>query len=377
MRIRLFGWILAAPNPRTTGILEMTTSSLTTLLDDMVRDACKAGADAADAMLVDEASVSVTYRLGKVETLERAESGDLGLRVFVGKRQAVVSATDRSRDALKELVDRAVAMAKLVPEDEFCGLADAQSITKQWPQLDMADDTQPDIDKMIAQAREAENAALAVKGVTNSEGGSSDASSAEVTFVASNGFVGHYRRTSYSLSAVALAGDNTQMERDHDFASCVVAADIPSPSIIGKKAGERTVRRLGSRENADRANTGGIRTTHRGWSCWPTGKRDFGSRHRAWHQLPERQAWAGDFYAPYHDHRRSVPCARLALPAFRCRRAFAEEMEHHRQGCVDDMAARYAFGAAIKAEKHRPCLAFAQRPARTFRQQSVYATGIA
>src|ERR1700684_2005850 len=126
------------------------TAEAVNLLTDLVVAAKKAGGDAADAMLIDATALSVGYRLGKVESLERAESGDLGLRVFVGKQQAMVSATDRRPHALKELVERAVAMAMAAPEDEFCGLAAADQITHDWPQLEMADDVEPTAEQMIA-----------------------------------------------------------------------------------------------------------------------------------------------------------------------------------------------------------------------------------
>jgi PmbA protein len=219
-----------------------------TLLQDLVTKACKAGADAADAMLIDSTSLSVSYRLGKVETLERSESGDMGLRVFVGKKQAMVSATDRKPTALKELVERAVAMAKSAPEDEYCGLADAKDIANDFQQLVLSDDHEPTAEELIAKAREAEEAALAVNGVTNSEGGDAGAGKVEITLAASNGFSGRYKRTSYSISASVLAGDGTAMERDYDFASRVFSKDMPSAASIGKHAAERTVRRLGARK---------------------------------------------------------------------------------------------------------------------------------
>ena len=224
------------------------SSAAASLLADIVANAIKQGADAADAMLIDAASLSVGYRLGKVETLERAESGDLGLRVFVGKKQAMVSATDRRPAALRELVDRSVAMAKAAPDDIFCGLADADQITKTWPNLQSADTEAPNAETLIALARQTEEAALSVKGVTNSEGADVGFSAAEVTLAASNGFTGHYRRTSYSLSASVLAGDGTQMERDYDYATRVFWADLPSPESIGLHAGQRAVKRLGSRK---------------------------------------------------------------------------------------------------------------------------------
>jgi PmbA protein len=226
------------------------SSAAADILGDLVQKARKAGADAADAMLIDATSLSVGMRLGKIESLERAEAGDLGLRVFIGKRQAVVSATDRKSETLDNLVSRAVAMAKAAPEDEFCGLADSGDIAKNWQPLEMADNAEPVAEQLIANVRQAEEAARAVKGVTNSEGAETGASRAEITLVASNGFTGFHCRTGYSLSAAVLAGEGTGMERDYDYASRTFASDMPSPEEIGRKAGERAVKRLNARKMA-------------------------------------------------------------------------------------------------------------------------------
>jgi PmbA protein len=224
------------------------TSDPENLLHELVATARKKGADAADAMLVDSASLAVTCRLGAIETLERAESGDLGLRVLIGKQQAVVSSTDRKMSALAELVDRVIAMARAAPEDEFCGLADPDQIARQWPQFETADAYEPSAEKLIEETRTAEDAARAVKGITNSEGAEAGFSSADITLVASNGFSGRYRRTHYGLSASMIAGTDTNMERDYDSASRVFAADMPKPAVIGRQAAERAVKRLGSRK---------------------------------------------------------------------------------------------------------------------------------
>lgn len=220
------------------------------VLHDVLRQARSAGADAADALLIDSTDLSVSLRLGEIESLERSESGDLGLRVFVGKRQAMVSGSDRKPAALAELVARAVAMAKLAPEDEFCGLADPSEIAKTIPALEMADTVEFSAEQLIEQARAAEDAARAVKGVTNSDGVGAGWGATGVTIVASNGFAGSYRRTGYSLSASVLAGEGTDMQRDYDYASRVFAADMPSPDSIGARAGERTVARLHPRKMA-------------------------------------------------------------------------------------------------------------------------------
>src|SRR3954471_13406576 len=117
----------------------MSQSDLLNILSDLIKDAKKSGADAADAIVADGTSVSVTYRLGKLEQLERSEGGDIGLRVLIGKRQAIVSSADRSKEALRELVERAVAMARHVPEDPFCGIAAPEQLAKTLPVLDICD----------------------------------------------------------------------------------------------------------------------------------------------------------------------------------------------------------------------------------------------
>src|SRR5262245_13298459 len=141
------------------------------LLEDLVSRARKAGADAADAVLFDSASLSLSQRLGNPEKLEREESRDLGLRVFVGKRQAIVSTTDTSAAMLNELVSRAVAMARSVPEDPYCGLAEPADLVRDYPKtLDLYDPVEPATAVLRERARMAEDAARAVKGITNSEG---------------------------------------------------------------------------------------------------------------------------------------------------------------------------------------------------------------
>src|SRR5260221_12335208 len=141
------------------------------LLQDLVGRARKAGADAADAVLFEGVSLSHARRLGKTEKLERSESQDLGLRVLIGKRQAIVSSSDRSPKMLAELVERTLAMARAVPEDPFCGLAEPDEITRDWPALDVLDPEEPSTETLIERARAAKGTALASKGVPNSEGG--------------------------------------------------------------------------------------------------------------------------------------------------------------------------------------------------------------
>ncbi len=218
-------------------------SILATLLDA----ARKAGADAADALHVEGVSSSVSYRLGKLEDVERAESYDLGLRVFVGQKVAFVSSTDFSADALAALPGRAVAMARLAPEDKFAGLAPKDRLAKAIPQLDLEDSTEPSAELLIERARDAEAAALAVKGVTNSEGGGASFSRNAVTLATSTGFFGRYAGTSHSIGVAVLAGEGTGMERDYDHASARHAGDLRGAEEIGRTAGEKAVKRLNPR----------------------------------------------------------------------------------------------------------------------------------
>ena len=218
------------------------------LLADLLAKAKRAGADAADAVLFEGVSLAHARRLGKTEKLERSESYDLGLRVLLGKRQAIVSSNDRSKEALEGLVERALAMAKVVPEDPFCGLADAGDIARDWPRLDMLDPAEPSPEVLIERAAAAEDAAMAVKGVTNSEGAEASWSRSSVALAATNGFAGSYGSSGHGVSAAVLAGTGTGMERDYDFSSAVFGADLEDAASVGRSAGERAVRRLGGRK---------------------------------------------------------------------------------------------------------------------------------
>jgi PmbA protein len=220
------------------------------LLGDLIAKARRAGADQVDAVLFEGVSLSHARRLGRTEKLERSESYDLGLRVLIGKRQAIVSSNDRAPERLGELVERAIAMAKAVPEDPYCGLAEPDEIARHWPELDMVDPTEPSPERLIARAAAAEDAARAVAGVTNSEGAEASWGSSRVVMAASNGFAGGYAGTGHSVSAAVLAGEGTGMERDYSYTSAVHAGDLRDPAAVGTEAGERAVQRLGARKVA-------------------------------------------------------------------------------------------------------------------------------
>ena len=216
-------------------------------LTTIIRSARQAGADAADAVLIESQSLSQAQRLGKTESLERSESLDLGLRVFIGHRQAVVSSSDLSKDALAELVARAVSMARNVPEDPYCGLAPESLLATDIPDLDICDTTEPTPETLIAWAAEAEDAARAVAGVTNSEGAEAGWGRSGVTLATSTGFAHAYATSHVSISASVIAGEGTAMERDYDYTAAVFVGDLLDPADVGRNAGEKAVRRLNPR----------------------------------------------------------------------------------------------------------------------------------
>lgn len=224
-------------------------------LDDlthaMLRAAKAAGADASDAMAVQGTSVSIDVRAGALEHADRAEGIDIGLRVFVGTRSAIVSSSDTSTRTLEEMAVRAVAMAKEAPEDPYTGLADPSQLTTGWDAdaLELYDATEePNAAALQEDAMRAEAAALAVKGVEQVQGASAAYGARDVYIAATNGFEGGYKRTDRGLSCVAIAGTGTGMERDYSGDSRIFQADLRDAAEIGTEAGERVLQRMNARQ---------------------------------------------------------------------------------------------------------------------------------
>ena len=222
------------------------------LLDDLISRALAAGADAADGVMFESASLSVSQRLGVSEGIERAESQDVGLRVFRGKRQAMVSSTDMGGRALSELIERALAMASAAPEDPYCGLAETGLLAVDFPELELFDEHEPSPEALVMRAAAAEDAARAVAGVSNSEGAEAGWRRTKVTLATSAGFAAGYAVSQHSVSASVIAGEGGAMERDYDYAVARFAADLDDPETIGRSAGMRAVRRL----NPKKASSG-------------------------------------------------------------------------------------------------------------------------
>jgi len=220
--------------------------------EKLVALAIKAGADACDCVVASGQSISVGVRDGSVENSSRSESDSLSLRVFCGKKIASVNSNMASD--LDKLAERAVAMAKVSPEDEFQGLADEallfskEEMKPLIEKLDLYDANEPDIQWMEKSALEAEKAGMGVSGVSKSMGSGMGWGTTGFVLATSHGFSGSYQSSGTSVSASFVAGEGTEMERDYDYDSCVHMADLKSAEEIGISAGEKVVKRLNPRQ---------------------------------------------------------------------------------------------------------------------------------
>lgn len=225
---------------------QIDSASLLSRAEELVALALKAGADSADAVVVRSRSTSVSVRLGKVEQTDASEGDDFSLRVFIGKQVASVSANPGFD--LKVLAERAVAMAKVSPEDPYAGLADASDLAPSIVDLDLFDPTEVSSDMLREAALAMEAAALGIDGVSNSAGAGASAGMGGMVLVTSHGFSGSYMASRFSRSVGVIAGEGTRMERDHDFDSRLFFAELDAPEAIGRRAGERVVKRINPRQ---------------------------------------------------------------------------------------------------------------------------------
>ncbi len=227
------------------------TDRLSELTEALLAAARAAGATSADAMAADGSAVSIDVRQGAIEQVERAEGIEIGLRVLVGQRQACVSASDASARTIADMAERAVAMAREAPQDDSAGLAEAADLARDWnlAALELEDPAaDPAAADLEQDARRAEAAALAVRGISQIDSASASWSRRHIHLAATNGFSGGYGRTSRSVSAVAITGEGLAMERDWAAESRTFQADLPIPEEVGRLAGERAVARAGAQK---------------------------------------------------------------------------------------------------------------------------------
>jgi PmbA protein len=240
--------------PGTSAQTDLTAPDLETLTADVVAMAVKAGASDAEAVVSEGDEFSVNVRMGQVETLKESGSRGLGLRVFRGTRSASTSTSDLTPEGIRQLVDGALALAKVTEEDPFTGLPETCDFGSLPGDLHLYDDdvySLPGAER-IEWARRAEAAALAADPrITNSDGGSFEAATGRRVMANSRGFLGGYRSSYAGISAAPLAQDaNGQMQRDGWWSSARRLADLDSPESIGKEAARRALRRLGARRVA-------------------------------------------------------------------------------------------------------------------------------
>lgn len=213
--------------------------------ENIVARAMAAGADAADALYAADQSLEVSVRLGQLEDVGRSESEELGLRVFIGRRSASVSSSDMASDTIDTLVERAIAMAREAPEDDWAGLAPRERLLHGVPpHLDIDDGEDVAPQDLRDRALACEDAARGVAGVSNSEGGGASASRSVIGLATSHGFAGAYSTSSYGISASVLAGSGGEMQRDYAYHSARHLKRLEDAATVGKLAGERAVRRV-------------------------------------------------------------------------------------------------------------------------------------
>ncbi|MBS1302326.1 metallopeptidase TldD-related protein [Loktanella sp. SALINAS62] len=225
-------------------------TELADLTHALLDAAVKAGADAADALAIDGTSIEIAVRAGALEKAERSEGVDIGLRVFVGQRQASVASSDNRPAAIAEMAARAVAMAREAPVDPNAGLADPDQLATDtdMSRLDLCDPSdEPDPAVLQDMALRAEAAALAVDGVSQVSETSAGYGRRRLHLSQTNGFSAGYARSDVGLSCVPISGTGTGMERDYDYDTRIFMADMRDPADIGRTAAERTVERIGAR----------------------------------------------------------------------------------------------------------------------------------
>ncbi len=217
-----------------------------------VEEAKRLGASEADAIIVETADTSFRTRLKNFENIERSESRDLGIRVFLqdknGYKTSVISTNNLLKKNVTETIARAVDIAKLAPADEYSRLAEEREFAGIIADLETFDSAEASNDELKSWSLAAEDAALSVKGITNSEGADASFSTAETVMVTSKGFSGSYKNSGFTVSVSVIAGQDTFMETDYDYTYARFKKDLGDPALVGKNAGEITARKLNPRK---------------------------------------------------------------------------------------------------------------------------------
>ena len=221
------------------------------IVEEVLQEAKRKGATAADLVLIENELVTAQVRLRETETLRSAKEVRLGLRLFFDKRSATSSTSDLSKESLARLVEDTAVLAKAIAHDECSGLPPAEECAKSIPDLHLYD---PDgealtVKDQIDRARAAEDAALSYDSrITNSEGAEFASNLYRIIYGSSQGFLGEYRGSTFSLAVTPIASSEDGMQRDHWYSRARHLGAMESPEAIGKRAAERALRRLGARK---------------------------------------------------------------------------------------------------------------------------------
>ena len=219
------------------------------LMEQLLKMALKGGADNADVIFARGEGQSAECRLGKTESIERSDGSDIGLTIYIGNRTSSVSSSRIDIGSFEKMVERSVAMAKLAPNNPFVGLASSSQIANEWDEVNMLDPYEPSPTELIDRAKETEDSARSISGVTNSDGAEASWGKTHIAMIASNGFYGELQRSSHSLSVSVIAGSGSNMETDYDYTATAYAEDMRSPEEVGVRAGKRAISRLNSKQS--------------------------------------------------------------------------------------------------------------------------------
>jgi len=229
--------------------MSFDSATLCGITEDLLRLASAKGATAAEAGLSVEQGLSVTVRMGEVETIEHNRDKSLGVTVYLGKRKGSASTTDFTGEALEDTVQAAMDIARYTEEDQYAGLIDPAYLAMDYPDLDLYHPWELNAEQAIDMARRGEAVALQYdKRVTNSEGAYVTTHSGYRVYANSHGFLGHYPSTRHSCGCTVIASENERMERDYWYSLGRTAEQLEDFAAIGEKAAQRAVSRLGARK---------------------------------------------------------------------------------------------------------------------------------
>jgi PmbA protein len=227
----------------------MELADLKQITQDVLKIAKAAGASAAETEVSFGTGQNVSVRMGEAENIEYNRDKGVSVTVYFGQQKGHASSSDLSQTALKDTVEAACNIAKYTAKDAVCGLADANLMATEMPDLDLYHPWNISVDDAMEIAKRCEAAALAVdkNRINNSEGAGVSNSESVFAYANSHGFLGGYPSSRHSISCSVIAEANDSMQRDYWYTSARVMKDMESAEYVGKMAGERTVRRLGAR----------------------------------------------------------------------------------------------------------------------------------